>query len=55
MENKSHEGNYTGSTNMKAENQDMEFVNDTLENAKNTTPFNIQKDDLNKGRNKHQK
>jgi hypothetical protein len=49
MENKTHDGNYTGTTNMQAENQDMAFVNDTLENAKNMTPVNIMKDDLNEG------
>jgi hypothetical protein len=36
MENKSHEGNYRGTTNMNAENQDMAFVNDTLEEKENT-------------------
>jgi hypothetical protein len=50
MENNTRQGNYTGSGNMKAENQDMEFVNDTLENAKNTTPVNIAKDDINEGK-----
>jgi hypothetical protein len=45
MENKTHEGNYRGTTAMSAENQDMEFVNDTLEQTKNTTPVNIAKDD----------
>jgi hypothetical protein len=50
MENKTHKGNYTGTTHMSAENQDMEFVNDILENAKNTTPVNIMKDDLNEDR-----
>ncbi|RUT36505.1 hypothetical protein EJP77_05915 [Paenibacillus zeisoli] len=49
MENKSHSGNYRGTTNMHAKNQDMGFVNDTLENAKNTTPVNIMKDDINEG------
>ncbi|NHN31384.1 hypothetical protein [Paenibacillus agricola] len=48
MENKKHQGNYLGTTNMSAENQDMAFVNDTLENAKNKTPVNIMKDDINK-------
>jgi len=48
-ENKKHRGNYIGSTNMNAENQDMAFVNDTLENAKNMTGTNIMKDDLNEG------
>ncbi|MFC0215560.1 hypothetical protein ACFFK0_24500 [Paenibacillus chartarius] len=33
MENNTHRGNYTGTTNMNAENQDMAFVNDTLEDA----------------------
>jgi hypothetical protein len=49
-ENKTHQGNYAGTTSMKAENQDMAFVNDTLENAKNTTPVNVMKDDLNEGK-----
>jgi len=38
MENKSHKGNYKGTTSMKAENQDMAFVNDTLENTKSVAP-----------------
>ncbi|WNR42152.1 hypothetical protein [Paenibacillus roseipurpureus] len=46
MENKKHQGNYTGTTNMNAENQDMAFVNDTLENAPNTTSINLAKDDI---------
>ncbi|MGG1517291.1 hypothetical protein ABE504_17905 [Paenibacillus oryzisoli] len=46
MENNKHAGNYTGTTNTNAENQDMAFVNDTLENAPNTTPVNIAKDDI---------
>jgi hypothetical protein len=49
MENKKHRGNYAGTANMKARNQDMAFVNDILENAKNTTPVNVMKDDLNEG------
>jgi hypothetical protein len=49
MENEKHRDDYVGTTNMEAENQDMAFVNDTLENAKNTTPVNIMKDDLNEG------
>jgi hypothetical protein len=44
MENKTHQGNYRGTANMSAENQDLEFVNDTLDQAKNTTPVNISKD-----------
>ncbi|WP_018754671.1 MULTISPECIES: hypothetical protein [Paenibacillus] len=43
MENKTHKGNYTGTTNMKAKNQDMAFVNDTIEGAKSVTPFNTGK------------
>ncbi|MFC5470333.1 hypothetical protein ACFPPD_16625 [Cohnella suwonensis] len=38
MENKSHKGNYKGTTSMKARNQDMAFVNDTLENTKSVAP-----------------
>ncbi|WP_391574280.1 hypothetical protein [Cohnella sp.] len=38
MENKSHKGNYKGTTRMNAENQDMAFVNDTLENTKSVAP-----------------
>jgi disulfide oxidoreductase YuzD len=49
MENKKHRGNYVGTTNMNAKNQDMAFVNDTLENAKNMTPVNVMKDDINEG------
>ncbi|MNC47729.1 hypothetical protein D3C75_968070 [compost metagenome] len=30
-ENKVHQGNYKGTGRMEAENQDMEFVNDTLQ------------------------
>ncbi|GLX70096.1 hypothetical protein [Paenibacillus glycanilyticus] len=39
MENKSHKGNYKGTTAMKAKNQDMAFVNDTIEDAKSVTNF----------------
>jgi hypothetical protein len=49
MENKKHSGNYVGTNNMNAKNQDLAFVNDTLENAKNTTPVNTMKDDINEG------
>jgi hypothetical protein len=35
-ENKKHSGNYKGTGTMKAKNQDMEFVNDTVENVKTT-------------------
>lgn len=31
MENKTHKGNYKGTAHMKAENQDMAFVNDVVE------------------------
>lgn len=43
MENKTHKGNYKGTTAMKAKNQDMAFVNDTLENAKSVAPFSEHK------------
>jgi len=43
MENKSHKGNYKGTTHMKAKNQDMAFVNDTIEGAKSIWP-NSKKD-----------
>ncbi|MBN3523947.1 hypothetical protein [Paenibacillus apiarius] len=43
MENKTHRGNYKGTTNMKAKNQDMAFVNDTLEGAKTVTPYQHKK------------
>ncbi|WP_165921109.1 hypothetical protein [Paenibacillus albiflavus] len=33
VENKSHADNYRGTKNMHADNQNMEFVNDTLELA----------------------
>lgn len=35
-ENKKHQGNYEGTASMSAENQDLEFVNDVVENAKTT-------------------
>jgi hypothetical protein len=38
MENKSRKGNYKGTTKMKARNQDMAFVNDTLERTKSVAP-----------------
>mgnify|MGYP001482881074 CR=1 FL=1 len=31
MENRKHAGNYKGTAHMKAENQDMAFVNDVVE------------------------
>ncbi|WP_208543960.1 hypothetical protein [Paenibacillus protaetiae] len=43
VENKSHKGNYKGSTHTKAKNQDMAFVNDTIENAKSAVPFSNHK------------
>lgn len=39
MENTKHKGNYKGTTNMNAKNQDMAFVNDTIEDAKSVTNF----------------
>ncbi|WP_282938319.1 hypothetical protein [Paenibacillus sp. RC67] len=39
-ENKKHQGNYEGTASMKAENQDMEFVNDTVEGAKTAQNLN---------------
>jgi hypothetical protein len=39
-ENKKHQGNYEGTASMKAENQDMEFVNDTVEGVKTTKNLN---------------
>ena len=39
MENKSHKGNYKGTTAMKAKNQDMAFVNDNVEDTKSATNF----------------
>ncbi|UUZ82354.1 hypothetical protein LJK88_49595 [Paenibacillus sp. P26] len=35
-ENAKHQGNYEGTADMEAENQDMEFVNDTLNATKST-------------------
>ncbi|MBP1153398.1 MULTISPECIES: hypothetical protein [unclassified Paenibacillus] len=35
-ENKKHQGNYEGTASMEAENQNMEFVNDTVEDVKTT-------------------
>lgn len=35
-ENTKHEGNYKGTAHMEAENQNMEFVNDTINGTKNT-------------------
>jgi hypothetical protein len=49
MENEKHGGNYIGTNQMNAKNQDMAFVNDILENGKNITPVNIMKDDINEG------
>jgi hypothetical protein len=45
MENKSHKGNYKGTTHMNAKNQDMAFVNDNVEEAKSVTPFSDKKTD----------
>lgn len=43
MENNTHRGNYKGTTNMKAENQDMAFVNDTIEDAKSVSNYSEKK------------
>ncbi|MFF2481241.1 hypothetical protein [Paenibacillus sp. NPDC058071] len=43
MENKTHKGNYKGTTAMNAKNQDMAFVNDNVEDAKSTTNFSTKK------------
>jgi len=43
VENNTHRGNYKGTTNMNAKNQDMAFVNDTLEGAKSVTNFQTKK------------
>ncbi|MGO4346781.1 hypothetical protein AB4Z45_14970 [Paenibacillus sp. MCAF9] len=43
MENQTHNGNYKGTTNMKAKNQDMAFVNDTIEDTKSVTNFTSKK------------
>jgi hypothetical protein len=39
MENTKHKGNYKGTTAMHAKNQDMAFVNDTIEDAKSVSNF----------------
>ncbi|WP_181438522.1 hypothetical protein [Paenibacillus sambharensis] len=39
MENKTHKGNYKGTTNMHAKNQDMAFVNDTIEGSETVSNF----------------
>lgn len=43
MENNTHRNNYKGSTRMHAKNQDMAFVNDTVEDAKSVTNFDNKK------------
>lgn len=54
MEHRKHTGNYKGTTNMNAKNQDLEFVNDTLENAPGLTPVNLAKDDISEDNEEHQ-
>ncbi|WP_165822640.1 hypothetical protein [Paenibacillus montanisoli] len=45
MENQTHKGNYKGTTKMHAKNQDMAFVNDTIEDAKSVTNYsNVKKE-----------
>ncbi|MGG4033547.1 hypothetical protein ABEV74_07530 [Paenibacillus cisolokensis] len=46
MENQSHKNNYKGTTRMNAKNQDMAFVNDTVEDAKSTSNFSPKKKTL---------
>ncbi|NEW06610.1 hypothetical protein GK047_11355 [Paenibacillus sp. SYP-B3998] len=46
VENNTHAGDYRGTTNTNAKNQDLEFVNDTLENAPNISSVSIAKDDI---------
>lgn len=43
MENQTHKGNYKGTTNMKAKNQDMAFVNDNIEDTKSSSNFTANK------------
>ncbi len=43
MENKKHKGNYKGTTEMNAKNQDMAFVNDNVEDAKSVSNFGKKK------------
>jgi hypothetical protein len=38
VENQTHKGNYKGTAHMAAKNQDMAFVNDTLERTKSVAP-----------------
>ena len=44
MENQTHKGNYKGTTEMHAKNQDMAFVNDTLEDTKSVSNFSGKKE-----------
>lgn len=43
VENNTHDGNYRGTKNTHADNQDMEFVNDTLQVGKDKKAFKRQK------------
>lgn len=43
MENNTHRGNYKGTTKMHAKNQDMAFVNDTIEDSKSVSNFTSRK------------
>ncbi|MEC0227121.1 MULTISPECIES: hypothetical protein [Paenibacillus] len=54
MENNKHAGNYTGTTNTNAKNQDLAFVNDTLENAPSLTTINLAKDDISEANEENQ-
>lgn len=45
-ENNTHRGNYKGTGHMQAENQDMEFVNDTIQIGLDKNAFkNVHKKD----------
>ncbi|MCQ6561947.1 hypothetical protein [Paenibacillus mendelii] len=48
MENQTHKGNYKGTTHMNAKNQDMAFVNDTIEDTKSVTNFQDKKNKTDK-------
>jgi hypothetical protein len=43
VENNTHDGNYQGTKNTHADNQDMEFVHDTLQVGKDKKGFKSQK------------
>lgn len=49
-ENNTHDGNYKGTKNMKAENQNMEFVNDTIQAGEDKHGFKEQPVEKRQGR-----